>query len=383
MNRRARRATSVAALGLSALLAACPPSREAPPAASPPAPSPSSPPAAPEDDTPRPFAASPSRSKTGWLRTHGNRILLPSGKPFVGRGANLHDTRSCDACTFEPPRPEEVMRRADALVDEWHAGFIRLLLESYRDKGPGRLHYRSLLEDDDYLRDVVRIVDHIGDKPGVYVLVSLWQDESFDALGWPTARTRRTWQRLARALRDRPHVLFGLVNEPQKNFEGKLDAFAWKAMNDAVAAIREVELPDRRHVVTVQGTRDWGRSLAYYVDHPITAGGGENVAYETHVYNPAARFDDLVARPSKRLPIVIGEMGNREDADVTMSLADCRALWDLADRLEIPWLAWTFHGNCPPNLLVERKETCGAGMPLTPSPWGRAVKERLARSAPR
>jgi len=31
---------------------------------------------------------------TGWLRVEGNRIKMPYGKPFHGRGANIHDTRS-------------------------------------------------------------------------------------------------------------------------------------------------------------------------------------------------------------------------------------------------------------------------------------------------
>ena len=101
---------------------------------------------------------------TGWLRVQGPRIVTPDGKPFHGRGANVHDTRSCDSCSWEPPHVEEVLRRIDTLVDEWHATFVRLLLESYPDRGPdpGRTHYRNVLEDPDYFNDVMRIVGHIG-----------------------------------------------------------------------------------------------------------------------------------------------------------------------------------------------------------------------------
>lgn len=58
----------------------------------------------------------------------------------------------------------------------------------------------------------------------------------------------------------------------------------WHAMNFAVAAIREQEaaLGMPAHIVAVQGTRGWARSLAYYMTHPITAGQGLNVVYETH-----------------------------------------------------------------------------------------------------
>ena len=332
-----------------------------------------------------PSTANPSDAErgplTGWLKVDGPRIRLPDGKPFRGRGANLHDTRGCDSCAWEPPHVEEVIRRIDTLVDEWHATFIRLLLESYPDKGPGqgRRHYRNVLEDEDYFRDVMRIIGHVGKKRGVYVLVSLWHDPSLSPLGWPTERTRTEWKKIAKALRDMPFVMFGLVNEPEKNQDGQLDAEVWTSMNETVAAIRSVEDPEKKHVITVQGTREWARVLDYYVAHPITAGGGQNIAYETHVYDRPTRFDELVTKPSRKLPVVIGEMGPVNEKGALMTQDDCANLMDLAEKLDVPWLAYSFHTNCPPNLLTEHAGTCGVGVSLAPSPWGTLVKERLAR----
>ncbi|HSO41097.1 MAG TPA: cellulase family glycosylhydrolase [Labilithrix sp.] len=323
----------------------------------------------------------PSGPLTGWLRVEGPRIMTPEGKPFRGRGANLNDTRSCDSCSWEKPHVEEVLRRIDALVDDWHATFIRLLLESYPDPGPGpgRVHYKTVLEDEGYFRDLMRIIGHIGKKRGVYVLVSLWHDPTFSPLGWPTERTRTEWKKIARALRDMPFVMFGLVNEPQKNQNGQLDGEVWTAMNETVAAIRSVEEAGKNHIVTVQGTREWGRVLEYYVAHPITAGGGKNVAYETHVYDRPGRFDELVTKPSRTLPVIIGELGVINDKNAVMLPEDTVALMDLAEKLDVPWMAYTFHTNCPPNLLVDHAGTCGVGASLEPSAWGRIVKERLAR----
>jgi hypothetical protein len=370
-------------LGVAILGAAC--ERERPPVA-PLAPAPSVPAATPVapsavDST----IPSNKGAITGWLEVKDGRIRFPNGKPFRGRGANIHDTRSCDACAWEPPHVDEVERRIDALTDDWHATFIRLLLESYPDDGRtknggnARTHYKNVLEDDRYFSDVMRIIGHAGKKRGVYVLVSIWQDPTLSPLGWPTARTALAWKKIASALKDMPFVMFGLVNEPQANDDGKRDPEVWQAMNDTVLAIRSVERPGRHHIITVQGTREWGRSLDYYVEHPITAGGGANIAYETHVYNRPTRFDELVVRPAKRLPVIIGELGPQQDHDVTMLPEDCSQLFDLAETLDVPWIAWSFHNNCPPNLLVERKNACGAGASLEPSPWGRMVKARLAR----
>lgn len=363
------------AIGLGALVA-CASSRP-PTAPSPPPPAPTF------ADAPMSTGVPPTTSSgapliTGWLRTEGNQILLPNGKRFHGRGANVHDTRSCDACAWEPPRVDEVKRRIDTLVDGWHATFVRLLLESYPDAGggKGRTHFRDVLDDDAYFRDVMQIVGHVGKKPGVYVLVSLWHDPSLDGHGWPTERTKAVWKKLATALRDMPFVMFGVVNEPQHNDDGKLDAEVWRRMKETVDAIRSVERPEHPHLVAVQGTREWARVLDYYVDHPI----GPNVVYETHVYDGRARFAALVERPAQRLPVIIGEHGIVDGQNgAHMNAADCVALMDLAEKLEVPWLAYTFHHNCPPNLLVEHKGTCGAGVDLAPSPWGALVKERLAR----
>lgn len=311
------------------------------------------------------------------LHTAGNHLRTADGAIWHGRGANVHDTRSCEACTAFAPSVAEVNRRIDALVDDWGANFVRLDLESYRDAGGFRVHWGGPLEDAGYLADLVAIVDHIGTKPGVYVLLSLWIHPSFTSVGWPSAETRAVWTQLATTFADRPHVLFGLVNEPEFNFDGAQDAAAWTAMNDTVAAIRaaEVAAGGLTHVVAVQGTGAWARRLGYYVSHPITAGGGANVAYEVHVYDPASEFDGLFVQPAATLPVIIGEFG-----PANMTLDDTAALMAQAEALEVPYLAWTFHMRCPPNLLVDNSGgACGVGMPLEPTAWGRQLKDRLAQ----
>src|SRR5207247_1866717 len=120
--------------------------------------------------------------------------------------ANLHDTRSCNACTWGPPNVAEVNRRVDELVDTWHANAIRLDLESYASAG-GRTQWQGVLADPGYLTDVQTIVSHIGTKPGVYVLLSLWVDPTFSGAGWPTAATIPVWQKLAQTFASTPHVL--------------------------------------------------------------------------------------------------------------------------------------------------------------------------------
>jgi hypothetical protein len=309
------------------------------------------------------------RPVNGWLTTRGNHIYTPDGLVWHGRGANIQDPRGCGACQPDAG-PREVMRRIDALVDGWGASFIRLTLESHETS--------SVLTDPNYVRNIQTIVRHIGTKPGVRVLLSVWTDPSLSDAGWPTDQTRRVWQRLAQTFARTPHVLFGVANEPVDNDDGALDEDVWEAMNDTVAVIRAAEtlVSDGRHIVVVQGTGSQARRLSYYETRPIEAGKGENIAYEVHVYDHEARFDDVFIKSAETLPVIIGEFG---PVNGMMSLEDCSRLLDAARAAEIPHLAWTFHMRCPPNLLEDTAAgTCGDRMNLVPTPWGRLIKDTLA-----
>jgi hypothetical protein len=328
-------------------------------------------------DAGTPDAGTPGPQLAGWLRTEGNRFYRADGTVWRARGANVMDTRGCGACMWNTPNPGEVKRRIDELIDGWKANFLRLDLESYAS-ADGRLHYADVLHDPRYLADIEEIVRHVGTKPGVYVLLSLWIDPSIDAMGWPTEATNEVWRKLAYTFRNSPHVLFGIVNEPQSNFSGARDPEVWAAMNRAVTAIREVELAagTPTHIVAVQGTGGWARRLDYYVTHPITAGGGRNVAYEIHIYDPASELQRMLVEPAATLPIIVGEFG----MGTNMTAADCTQLMDLAEQHAIPYLAWAFHMRCAPNLLQDLSGGgCGVGMTLQPTPWGELFKARLAR----
>ncbi len=318
----------------------------------------------------------------GWLYVDGNHIYLPGGEIWHGRGVNIHDTRSCNACSHAAPDLDEVKRRIDEAVDVWGANFLRLDLESYAADDGWRVQWQSPTVDTEYLADVVEMVDHIGTKEGVYVMVSLWIHPSFSALGWPTDDTIEVWELVVETFAQDSHVLFGLVNEPEENSGGAQDAEVWTAMDNTVAAIRQVEedLGAENHVIAVQGTRGWGRIIEYYVDHPIEAGDGQNVAYETHVYNPTADFEDQFEVPAQTIPVIIGEFGPFSETWGEMTLDDCTNLMDSAEDLEIPHMAWTFHMRCPPNLLVDNSGGgCGVDMDLAPTAdWGQLIFDRLA-----
>jgi hypothetical protein len=330
------------------------------------------------------LAHTDTREDDTWLAVSGNHIVTVDGKPLHARGANLHDPRSCDGCTYLPLDVAETERRADELIVGWKATLVRFDLESYTTaaypKGNQRVdgQWKNILDDPAYFAAIQKIVRHMTEL-GAYVLVSEWLDPTTTENELPTERTNREWELLARAFADDPRVMYGLVNEPHDAPEKNADAFS--ALNATVQTIRDVEnaLGAKHHIVSVPGVDGYARNVAYFVDHPITAGGGANVVYEVHVYNGAADFEHLFVAPSAKIPIVIGEFG--PSANPPMTTTDITTMMDTAEKIGIPYVAWNFHSNCPPNLLQSASGAggCGVGMPLTPTPeWGALIKQRLA-----
>jgi hypothetical protein len=254
-------------------------------------------------------------------------------------------------------------------VDNWGANVVRLTLESYKTSG--------VLDDCKYFEGIKRIVHHVGTKPGVYVMVSLWTDPSLDDKGWPTDASIPVWQKLAETLADDPYVLFGVSNEPQANYDGKLDCEVWDRMDNVVRAIRSVEAEHgkHKHLIAVQGTGGWARNLHYYMGRPIDTDKGENIIYELHYYDTIDNVEHTLTEPAKVLPVIIGEFGPVKDE---MNAADCDVLMMKAEELDVPYLAWTFHQRCDPSMLVDNSGNgCGIGMKLEPSPWGEVVRDRF------
>lgn len=321
-----------------------------------------------------PATTSSSTSSTDWLHTEGSRILHEDGSPFHGRGANIFDTRQCGCCAWQTPHPDEVIRRIDELVDVWHANFMRLALQSYASNvynGINLAQWGDVTQDASYLNDLKNIVAHIGTKPGVYVMITVFGHPSMNDYELPTSATMPVYKKLAETFKDSPHVLYGVTNEPH----GTTDEAVLTAMNNAVDALRSVE-GDRHHVIAVQGTQNYARDLAYYVSHPVTAGGGVNIVYETHAYAKPSDWKVQFTDPAKTLPVIIGEFGP-DGTYMTMDTA--KQLMPAAEQLGIPYIGWSFSPECSPGMLqsVDNVTDCGTGMALTPSDWGKAIIAQL------
>ena len=320
----------------------------------------------------------PPDHPVGWLQTSGNGFVL-DGEPWAGRGANFHDTRYCGSCAGHEADDElldEVKSRAHLLVDTWGVDFVRLNLESHAEPpSEDAVHWAGILDDERYLADLVALVDYLGEHPGVFVELAPLTDASFDASGWPTDDTVDVVMALVETFYASPHVLFGLGHPPVS--DGDDDAL-WQRYDELAAAIREVEdfYGAPHHVIVAPGTDRGGSVLDHYLDHPLTAGDGTDIAYEVHVVDGPDLYEERVFEPAQSLPVIIGYLGpDPLGVPDTSTAEDNLALMEQAHAAGIPYAARTFHWSCgEPNLLRDDLgDSCGVGAELTPSdPWGTA-----------
>lgn len=297
-----------------------------------------------------------------WLDVRGNTIVYADGTRFHGRGADLHDERSCEACSFLPRDPDGLDRWSDELIDGWHASFIRFLLSAKSAPyNASELQWMSLVDDPQYLADIVQNVTHMTAKPGVYVEVTVFADPTikpentdFDS-EWPSSAgdTGPVYTALAEQLYANPRVLFGLTNEPHGTADHDADLAArYVAAIDTIRAVEDAH-GTPHHIIVVQAPEGYARDLTYFVANPLA---GDHIAYEIHPYNTAADFDSLITQPAKTLPIIIGEYG---PAGVMMN-SDIQTMWQVAQASEVPYIAWAFHQRCPPNMLQDTaSDGCG------------------------
>lgn len=147
------------------------------PAVSPSTPTPSPatlPPKTPAPTTPTPTTPVPATPQgTQRLHTVGNSIFTADGARWRVRGVNVGDPRMNTQCGPDTlaAATAEVMRRIDAAV-AWGATFLRLPLETAWYDGSDD----GLAPDGGSYRDAIQsIAQHVGEHPGVYIMISLFQ----------------------------------------------------------------------------------------------------------------------------------------------------------------------------------------------------------------
>lgn len=312
----------------------------------------------------------------------GNNIYVSASNVlWDGKGVNLPDIRACGAGCSRSKK--EVIRRVDYLLDDLELDWIRLNLQANDVDG-------NALSDSAYWQDIKDVVAHVGSKYGKYVEVSVWKDPSLceppsnssdgenytckggdrQLPGGPSNKTAELWVFMAKHFKNLPHVIIGIVNEPRNTTTRESATYLYRSMNYTVQKIRET---GAQNLILVQCLH-YSTDCNLYLDNPITAGNGTNIAYEIHLYSAEKRTDQLLL---DGLPIVVSETAVIYDKNNSLfaTTDDYEYIVQTCRDRGIPYAGWSFDEVCGPVMLdglATKTNGCGSKNNLSlHTAWGR------------
>jgi hypothetical protein len=336
---------------------------------------------------------SPASASAGWLYCRNQHFYLsgtaPAGssslfdKMWMGRGCNIFDTHM-DGKTYSLQQTTVVtewIRRVKFAADQG-VNFCRFLLEM-------RNSADDITTNADYLLALKQCVNYLGTR-NVHAIINCQIDYTDDPYpgGQLTVATYNHLAQIATSFRNCGHVLIGLCNEPVGNDTPQLKQDYMDVVSGAISAIRQTEARDgaKPKIIVVQGPSNYSRYSVYFTTNPAVDGYYPNsvsgainyIAYEHHCYEAqqywgGGDFVDFKTCASK-LPLVIGEFA--PGSGQTMTTADITPFMNYCESASIPYNAWSFDYNSPPDMLVNSSSTSpsttvwGANMRLQWNAWG-------------
>jgi hypothetical protein len=288
------------------------------------------------------------------LHVQGNKLVDGTGKTVRLLGINRAGTEyMCSTATvksvFDGPNDDDNI----AAMQTWHINTVRLPLNEScwlglagTDGDVGGDYYQTLIQD-----YVDRLHAH-----GIYVVVDLHWTAHGDALAknqQPMADADHAidlWTSVASFFKDDPMIIFDLFNEPFLDLAGAGDAWGcWRdgcnvqgwqtagmqAMLDAVRGAGAKQ-------VVIAGGLSYANKLDGWLAHKPTDPTG-NLMAGFHVYNDGSCgntgcWDGSVASVAQQVPIVTGELGER---DCGHGFVDGYMTW--ADAHGVGYLGWAWN----------------------------------------
>jgi hypothetical protein len=281
----------------------------------------------------------------------GNRLVNQAGKPIRLLGVDRSGTEymCLGSGIFYGPSSAASVRA----MASWHINAVRIPLNEDCWLGINRVkrrysgaHYRGAIEHYVGLLNaagMVAILDLHWSAPGQ--ILAAGQQRMADQSHSPAF-----WSSVARTFKSRPDVVFDLYNEPWGiSWEcwrnGCRVAAGWKTagMQELVDDVRKTGATEPIMLGGLDHASDLSEWLAYEPRDPL-----HQLVASVHIYDPGGCdkitcWRSVLAPVARKVPVVTGEMGERNCAD---SFIDKYMNW--ADQEKVSYLGWAWDAgwNC-------------------------------------
>lgn len=317
------------------------------------------------------------------LHVVGNQVQTLSGKTVWLQGVNVP---SLEWST----RGDNVLRSITVAIDDWKANIIRLPVHADRwfgkgsDQKDGGKSYRELVDQ----------AIEAAETRTAYLILDLHHYRA------PTEESLKFWQDAAARYKNRPSVIFDLLNEPHgisweiwrnggvvdekaksdapKENNEKQTTFTTLGMQKLVDTIRETGANN----VLLAGGLDWSYDLSGILKgYELTDTKGNGIIYDCHVYPWKSGWQQKFLIVAEKHPVLLGEVGCDSKPMPFIPAAQHKDPYVWGPNVlgciqahKLHWTAWCFHPNATPRIIQD--------WDYTPTPfWGAFVKAALHGSS--
>lgn len=313
------------------------------------------------------------------LKVAGNQLQTASGKTVWLQGLNVP---SLEWST----RGDNVLRSVTVGIDDWKANIIRLPVHA--DRWFGRASDQK--DSGKSYRELVDQAIEAAETRSAYLILDLHHYRA------PKDESIEFWRDAAARYKNRPSVIFGLLNEPHGipwevwrnggvvDEKAKSDApaennekqttFTSPGMQKLVEAIRETGANN----VLLAGGLDWSYDLSGILKgFALTEKGGNGIMYDVHVYPWKSGWQEKFLNVAEKYPLLLGEVGCDSKPMPFIPAAQHKDPYVWGPNMlgciqehKLHWTAWCFHPSATPRVISD--------WDYTPTPfWGAFVKSAL------
>lgn len=313
------------------------------------------------------------------LHVKGNKLLNSKGESVWLQGVGIPSMEWSVT-------GENIADSFGAAIEEWKVNCIRYEVRSDFWFGEGQDWNKQDDGGEGYRRTVDKWIDY-ANRRGVYVVFDLHEYKA------PTARHVTFWKDAAARYKNRPGVLFDLLNEPHdiswKEWRdgGKLKGGhdSNPAENDRAQDVNEsvgmqalvdaVRGTGAKNVLVIGGL-DWAYDARGFLEgYALDDRGGNGCMVSVHCYPWKSNWQDMFLKAAAKYPLFIGEVGAQPFPMPWEEKAVDEYIWSpdmigCIQQYKLHWTAFSFHPSASPCLIED--------WTFKPTPgWGAFVKAAL------
>lgn len=297
-------------------------------------------------------------TEQAFISVKGNRLVLPSGKPFTLKGVNIADP---DKLLKQNQWKESLFKE----LQDWGVNTVRLPIHPVSWQQRGKREYLKIIDQAVIWANKYKMYLIIDWHSIGYLPAGLFQHDMYHTNMQETAQF---WKAISFRYQNIPTIaVYELFNEPtdQGGRAGKASWTEWKAVNESLIDI--IYAHDTSVIPLVAGF-NWAYDLRPIEKAPIDR---EGIAYAVHPYPQKAKpnvptkenffklWQDVWGFAADKYPLIATELGwvNADGYGAHIPVINDGSygphIIEFLSKRNVSWTAWVFDPDWSPTMISD------------------------------